>query len=176
MCRPAMASPGTRLISTAAASPPRPRSSKVRSTSVARIGEPDMSTRLSERPPLHQRARVGARRRQRRHHRHHQVRRRVARRHHPGRPAEGRRRASRKDAVFGTVESVKAVSDLFAPVPARSSRSTTRSATRPSTSTRTATTKAGWSRSRSKDPKELDGLMIAERVRSVLEGAGIALA
>ena len=42
-----------------------------------------------------------------------------------------RARPLKQAEVFGTVESVKAVSDLFAPVAARSSRSTRRSPTRP---------------------------------------------
>ncbi len=156
--------------STAAASAPRPRWSRARSTSVARKGERNMSTDYPERPPLHQGARVGARRRQRRHRRHHPVRRRAARRHHPGRPAQGGRGRSSRDAVFGTVESVKAVSrPVRAGAPARWSRSTTRSATRPSTSTRTATTRAGWCRSRSSDPKELDALMNAEQYQAYLK-------
>ena len=54
-----------------------------------------------------------------------------------------------KDSPYAEVESVKAVSDVIAPLAARSSRSTRRSRTRRSRSTTTPTARAGWSRSSS---------------------------
>ena len=49
---------------------------------------------------------------------------------------------------FGEIESVKAVSDLYAPVNGEVSPSTKRSWTNPAASQKTRTAKAGWSRSR----------------------------
>ena len=58
-----------------------------------------------------------------------------------------------KDEPYAEVESVKAVSDVIAPVSAaRSSRSTRRSRTLLSRSMTTPTAKAGWSRSSSATP------------------------
>ena len=68
------------------------------------------------RPALHQGSRVGPPRRRRGDRRHHGLRRRPARRHRLRRAARRSARRSRRRGTFGVVESVKAVSDLFAPV------------------------------------------------------------
>ncbi len=57
-----------------------------------------------------------------------------------------------KDEAYAEVESVKAVSDVFAPLAARSSPSTRTRARARRRSTRIPTARAGWSRSSSPIP------------------------
>ena len=67
-------------------------------------------------PQVPRRARLGAHRRRHRHDGHHLVRAGAARRGRVLRPARGRQRRSRKDEPYAEVESVKAVSDVVAPL------------------------------------------------------------
>ena len=67
-------------------------------------------------PQVPRRARLGAHRRRRRDVRHHLVRPGPARRGRVLRPARGRRRRSREGEPYAEVESVKAVSDVIAPL------------------------------------------------------------
>ena len=87
------------------------------------LQEGDMSEH-SGRSPVHEGPRVGARAGGARSGRHHGVRRRAARRHHARQPRrEGRATRSSAGKAFGTIESVKTLSDLFAPVAGQGCRS-----------------------------------------------------
>ena len=85
-------------------------------------------------------------------------------------PAVGK--ALEQFATFGVVESVKAVSDLFAPGRGRGRRrSTTRWPTSPSSSTASRSARAGWSGCGSPIAAQVDGLLDAAGYeRLVAEG------
>ena len=102
----------------------RPGSSPRRSTSGRDRADKERPW-YPDRPPLHEGPRVGPRRGGPRHRRHHRLRPEAARRRGVPRAARGRARARRPARRFGTVESVKAVSELFAPVSRRGGRGRT---------------------------------------------------
>ena len=99
------------------------------------------------RDPLHQGPRMDPRRRRRRHGRHHRLRAEPARRRRLRRAARGRQDASPRAARRAVVESVKAASEVYAPVVRRGGRGQRRARrTRPAPSTRTPRARAGSSR------------------------------
>ena len=94
------------------------------------------------------------------------VRGRAARRHRLRRAARRRPDPRRSSATFGVVESVKAVSDLFAPAQRRGHRGERRPwPASPSWSTATRSGRAGCSGSSVADPAEVDDLLDADRLR-----------
>ena len=110
-------------------------------------------------------------RRRHRHAGHHLVRAGPARRGRVLRPARGRHDDRPRTAVRRGRVGQGRLRRRRAAVAARSSRSTRRSATRRSRSTRTPTAKAGWSRSGSPTPSEVDDLMDADGLRGLLLSA-----
>ena len=84
-----------------------------------------------------------------------------ARRHRLRGAARGRAQRSAQFAAFGVVESVKAVSDLFAPLTGEVTDDERRAGRRArSSSTATRTARAGWSAS-ARRPGEVDELLDA---------------
>jgi len=76
------------------------------------------------------------------------------------------------DAEFGTVESVKAVAEIYAPVSGEVSECNTTLRDAPETVNRDPY-KAGWIvKVRLSDPKELESLMDASAYRSYVESGG----
>jgi glycine cleavage system H protein len=75
----------------------------------------------------------------------------------------------KKDAVFGTVESVKAVSDLFAPVTGKVIKVNDPLGDSPEYINEDCYDEGWMVQVEMKDPKELDGLMTAEQYQSYLK-------
>ena len=71
---------------------------------------------VSRKLPVHEGTRVGARGWRRRHRRHHRPRAGGTGRHRLRRPAQGGKHESRQGKSLGSVETVKAVSDIYSPV------------------------------------------------------------
>ena len=125
-CRPASRSASAwRTFPSRAAEPGTPievdvrgklRPAEVRKKPLYEEGELSGRRELPRGPEVPPRARLGPDRGRQRHVRHHLVRAGPARRGRVLRPARGRRRRCRKDAAYAEVESVKAVSDVFAPL------------------------------------------------------------
>ena len=122
--------------------------------------ENDGRRQLPRRPALPPRARLGAHRRRHRHVRHHLVRPGRARRGRLLRPARGRHAVS-KDEPYAEVESVKAVSDVIAPLSGEIVEVNEALADKPEAINEDPYGEGWLVKVRLSDPAELDGLLDA---------------